>query len=102
MATATILRPIEQRWVCPNCTETAVTFEPRIHTRFHACRGLKGVTAPMVPPGVRAKVVANEREDYVGADVPQTDGEGVPIMSVSTVTEDSEDCTVLAPTSRMR
>lgn len=94
-----ILTP-EQRWECPNCEHTDVTHEANPHTRFHACRGLKGLTAPMVPAGTKCKVVAVEREDYTGGDLPQTDGEGRAIMSVVTVRDDGQDCTVLAPTAQ--
>lgn len=96
-----LLRP-EQRWACPNCSLMQVTHEVRPHTRFHACPGLKGVTAPMVPAGVRCKVEAVEREDYVGSELVQRDGEGRPIMAVVTTRDDGQDCAVLAPMARSR
>lgn len=89
----------EQHWVCPNCTLTEVTHEVQPHTRFHSCQGLKGLTAPMIPEGMKAKVSAVEREDYVGTDLPQYDGEGKPIMAVVTTRDDGQDCSVLAPTA---
>lgn len=89
----------ERRWVCPNCTYTDVTFEMAPHTRFHPCRGLRGLTAPMVPDGLRAKVEAVDREDYVGEEMPQVDGEGRPVMSIITTRDDGQDCSVLAPTA---
>lgn len=93
-----ILRP-ERHWVCPNCTETAVTHVAAPHTRFHECRGLKGMTAPLVPDGMDCKVVAVEREDYIGRDIPQTDGDGRPISAVRTVRADgTNDVAVMAPT----
>lgn len=91
-----LLRP-EQRWECPNCNFKDVTHEATPHSRFHICRGLKGITAPMVPAGTRAKVYAKEREDYVNKEIVQTDGEGRPIMSIITEREDGQDCAVLAP-----
>lgn len=91
-----ILQP-EQRWECPNCTATDVTHESQPHTRFHNCRGLKGLTAPMVPAGTRCKVEAVEREDYVGKETVTTDGEGRPIMAVRTTREDGNDVAVFAP-----
>lgn len=97
-----ILQPPEQHWVCPNCTLTQVTHLAEPHTRFHSCAGLKGLTAPMIPEGVNCKVEANEREDYLGTDLPQYDGDGVPMMSVTTTRDDGTDCTVLAPTVRAR
>jgi hypothetical protein len=87
----------EQHWSCPNCTEESVTHEARAHTRFHACRGLRGLTAPMVPAGTHCKVEAVERGDWVGSEHPQYDGEGRPTMAVVTTRDDGQDCAVLAP-----
>jgi len=91
-----LLNPV-QYWECPNCNFKDITREAAVHTRFHACRGLRGLTAPMVPAGTKAKVVAKEREDYVGNETVQTDGEGRPIMSIITERDDGQDCAVLAP-----
>lgn len=87
----------EQHWTCPNCTLTEVTREVAPHTRFHACRGLRGLTAPMVPDGTRCKVEAVEREDYIGREMVQTDGEGRPVMAVVTTRDEGNDVAVLAP-----
>ena len=92
----------EHRWECPNCTFTDVTREALPHSRMHACRGLKGLTAPMVPAGTRAKVEAQVREDYVGSELVQTDGDGRPVMSVVTTRDDGQDCSVFAPTATAR
>jgi hypothetical protein len=92
----------ETRWTCPNCTQTAVTRDPNPHTRFHACRGLRGLTAPMVPAGTKARVTAVEREDYIGGDVVQVDGEGRPVMAIVTTRDDGNDVTVLAPCATAR
>lgn len=91
-----VLTP-SQRWVCPNCTLTQVTHEPRAHTRFHSCRGLRGLTAPMVPAGTRCKVEAVERDDYVRGEDVQRDGEGRPVMAVVTTRDDGTDRAVFAP-----
>lgn len=92
-----ILAP-ESRWECPNCPATDVTFEARPHTRFHACAGLKGLTAPMVPAGTRCKVEAHEREDYIGnGQLVTTDGDGMPVMSVEVTRDDGNDIAVMAP-----
>lgn len=97
-----ILRP-QHRWTCPNCTATDVTHEVEPHTRFHACRGLRGLSAPMVPAGSDCKVEAVEREDYVGGEDVQVDGEGRPVMAIVTTRADgSNDCAVLAPTATAR
>lgn len=87
----------EVRWVCPNCPATDVTYESDPHTRFHNCRGMKGLTTPMVQEGVRCKIEAVEREDYVGKEDVQLDGDNRPIMSVVTTREDGQDCVVYAP-----
>lgn len=98
---ALVLTP-EQRWVCPNCAHVEVTHEPRAHTRFHACRGMKGLTAPMVPEGTRCKVEAHEREDFIAGDLVQTDGDGRPVMTLITTRDDGQDCVVYAPTATAR
>jgi hypothetical protein len=90
----------EQRWECPNCTATDVTHEAQPHTRFHACRGLKGLTAPFVPAGTRCKVEAVEREDYIGDEVVTYDGEKRPIMRVETTRDEGNDVAVFAPLAR--
>lgn len=87
----------EQRWQCPNCDLEEVTHEAAPHTKFHACKGLRGLTAPMVPAGTKCKVEAKDREDYVGKELVQTDGEGRPVMSVITTRDQGQDCTVYAP-----
>jgi len=93
-----MLLTAERLWTCPNCTFTDVTTEAEPHSRFHTCRGLKGLSAPMVPAGTRCKVEAREREDYVGKELVQTDGEGRPVMSIVTQRWDgSNDVAVLAP-----
>lgn len=94
-----VLLTPERRWECPNCPATHVTREARPHTPFHACAGLRGLTAPFVPAGTKAKVEAVERGDYVGQEQVQADGEGRPVMSVVTTREDGQDCAVLAPTA---
>lgn len=97
LAAATLLQAPEQRWECPNCDHTDVTHEARPHTRFHPCRGMKGLTAPMVPAGTKCKVEAVERGDWVGKEDVQLDGEGRPVMALVTTREDGQDCTVFVP-----
>lgn len=92
----------ENRWECPNCEFKDVTYEANPHTRFHNCRGLRGLSAPMVPEGTKAKVESVERGDYVGKEMVQTDGEGRPIMSIVTTRDDGQDCVVLAPAAGVR
>lgn len=93
----------ERRWECPNCDHTAVT-RPlgnvavgQVTTEFHNCRGMAGLSTPMVPAGTKAKVEAREREDYINGEIVTLDGEGRPVMSVVTTRDDGQDCTVYAP-----
>lgn len=92
-----LLEPPEHRWGCPNCGLEHVTHEIRPHTPFHPCKGLRGLVAPYVMAGTKAKVEAVERGDYVGRDQVQTDGEGRPVMAVVTTRDDGQDCAVMAP-----
>lgn len=96
------LLSVERRWECPNCPQTDVTHEAQPHTRMHSCRGLKGLTAPLVPYGTRAKVEAVDRGDYVGSEQVTTDGDGRPVMAVVTTRDDGQDCTVFAPSATAR
>jgi len=83
------------RWYCPNCSRTDVTFG--LHpNRFHECPGLHGLTAPFVREGVRAKVSAGQREDYLNGEVQATGDDGKPYMNVRTTREDGEDLAVNA------
>lgn len=95
------LRP-EQRWSCPNCPAEHVTREAQPHTPFHPCPGLNGLSAPFVAAGTKAKVVAHEREDYVGQEVVTRDGEGRVVMNVTTTRDDGEDVAVFAPCATVR
>lgn len=94
-----ILVSAEHRWYCPNCRLEDVTTEARPHSRFHPCPKLRGLSAPMVPAGTKAKITAHDREDYVGNEVVQTDPSGRPIMSITTTRDEGEDCMVFAPTA---
>jgi len=88
-----IVTPVRQ-WECPNCSFTDVTHEARPHSRFHACAGLHGLSAPMVQAGQRVRVTAVDREDYIG-----TEKVG-PVMAVKTERADgSNDVAVFAPTA---
>lgn len=68
---------------------------------FHACRGLRGLNAPMVVAGTRCKIEAREREDYIGSACPQVDAEGRPVMSIVTTRDEGQDAAVLAPSARV-
>jgi len=89
---------VERHWACPNCTLTTVSRKATAHMPYHPCRGLHGLLAPMIPRGVRAEVIAVEREDYIGTEQVQLDPEnGRPIMAVVTNRADGQDRIINAP-----
>jgi hypothetical protein len=77
-----------------------VTRETRPHTPFHHCAGLKGLWAPFVAAGIKAKVEAVERGDWVRDEVVTTDAEDRPVMAVVTTRDEGQDCAVFAPMAR--
>lgn len=94
-----------QNWQCPNCHHKDVTNLPAaqaaVASRFHPCGGLRGLTAPMVLAGTDCKVIAVERQDYVGSEIVQTDGNGRPVMAIHTEYADGRnDVAILAPTAQ--
>jgi hypothetical protein len=89
----------EQFWSCPNCTTEDRTTDPRANP-FHRCRGLAGLTAPLVPAGTRCKVTAHEREDFIGRELVPLH-EGRPVAQVRTERDDGQDCLVFAPTAHV-
>lgn len=66
---------------------------------MHRCHRLTGLMTPLIPVGTKGKHERVEREDYVGHEVVQTDGNGRPVMAVVTTRDDGQDCTVYAPTA---
>lgn len=98
-----LLEPPVSRWECPNCDLTETSRTAARYVAYHSCPGLAGLNAPMVPAGTRAKITAREREDYVGSEDVQYDGNGRPIMQIVTERADgSNDVVVLAPTAHNR
>lgn len=93
---------IVTRWWCPTCKAEDVTTQKEAHTRMHACASVNGLTVPMLPYGMKAKVEASERGDYLGTDIAQTDGEGRPVMNVTITRDDGNDVIVYAPTATGR
>lgn len=89
---------LNRRWECPNCDSAAVTVDAK--TPMHPCRRLAGLMTPLVPAGQKCKVEAVEREDYIGGELVQVDGNGRPVMAVVTTRDDGQDCRVLAPTAQ--
>ncbi len=92
----TALLTQEHHWVCPNCDFTDVTHEARAHSRMHSCRGMVGMSMPMVPDGTKAKVELIERGDYINGDAVRTDMEGRPWMAAVTTRDEGQDCAVFA------
>jgi len=86
-----------QNWVCPSCglREQAKGQQ----NRFHQCGRQRGMTVPLVLEGTAAKHVLVERDDYEGSQVAQRDENGKVIMSILTIRDEGQDCTVLAPTA---
>lgn len=92
-----------QDWVCPNCgLEERTPQLPPNSSRFHNCPGLHGLTAPLLPVGISAKVVAEAREDYLNGETQATGDDGRPYMAVRTVRDDGEDLIVNAGLARGR
>lgn len=98
-----ILAPPARRWACPSCPSTATTRQAEPHTQFHPCPALGGLAAPMVEHGADARLVLNEREDYIGGDDVQRTPDGRPLMSITTEHGDGRrDVAVYAPTAHGR
>jgi hypothetical protein len=100
MANAVILDPPVTDWYCPACKATAQTREHTPHTRFHPCPKLKYASVPMVQKGIAAGLRLNVREDYLNQEDQATTLDGDPVMSISIVREDGEDCFAYAPSAR--
>jgi hypothetical protein len=99
---ATIITAVED-WVCPNCMTTDRTAGlPPNAGRFHTCPGLHMLTAPLVRAGVRCKVQAEERADYLGTEIQRHGDDGKPYMAVRTTRDDGDDLAVNAGLAQMR
>ena len=92
---------VTESWSCPNCATTDTTRGlPRDSARFHTCAGLHGLTAPLIRAGVRCKVEAEERADYLGREMQATGDDGKPYMAVRTTRDDGDDLLVNAGLAR--
>lgn len=92
------LKPMKRHWVCASgCGVTKVTQIAEPHSPLHQCPYHRGAFVPLVESGIKAGIRINRREDYLGTDIATTDGDGVPVMSVTTLRDDGEDLTVFAP-----
>lgn len=86
-----------QAWECPNCDVTDRTRPlPPGSSRYHTCSGLHMLTAPLVRAGVKAKVEAAVRDDYLNGDQQATGDDGRPYMNVRTTYDDHDDLLVNA------
>lgn len=97
-------------WHCPACKATDQTSAPRVpegfgpvvgSAHFHTCPKTGMPNTPMVKAGVKAKIVANLRPDYVGRELVQMSlhDKPQPVMSITVEREDGLDCVVFAPTA---
>src|SRR3990167_9482575 len=94
-----LLAPVSD-WICPACGKTDQTREARPHSRFHICPKMRGLTTPMVRVGTAAKLVLNEREDYVNGEHVRLDpGRRRPGLAIDTVRNNGQDAVVFAPTA---
>jgi hypothetical protein len=92
---------VTEEWSCPNCDMTDTTRGlPPNSARFHVCAGLHMLTAPLVRAGVRCKVEAEERADYLGREIQATGDDGRPYMAVRTTRADGDDLAVNAALAR--
>jgi hypothetical protein len=87
-------------WYCPRCDAAARTVDAKIP--WHNCPGLAGLSVALVQEGVSAKVEAVERQDYVGGEDVQLDGNGRPVMAVVTTRDHGNDVAVYAPTATLK
>jgi|SRR5882757_8198 len=96
------LIPPDQVWVCPYCPSSIKTKGAGARTPLHECPAKAGFRLPMLAQGERGDVRLVEREDYVGGEDVQTDGDGRPIMRAEVEHADGHcDTYVYAPTARV-
>jgi len=95
-----------RRLVCPNgCGAVALDlFDHERHVpagggaaTMHSCRALGSLDVPMVPEGIAFEGRALEREDYVGDEDVQVDGNGRPVMAYEITRDNGTDRAVFAP-----
>jgi aminoglycoside phosphotransferase len=75
---------------------------PPDSSQYHPCPGLHGLNAPLVRKGVKAKVEAVEREDFLGKETQTTGDNGVVYMAIRTTRDEGEDLVVHPGVARMR
>ena len=88
---------------CPNCGlgERVSPPLPPGSSRYHNCPRMHGLSAPLIPVTMDAKVEAVEREDYLRSEVQTTGDDGKAYMAVKTTYADGRnDMAVNAPLAR--
>ena len=95
---APLLRSVHH-WYCPDC-QRRLTTDSLLKVPWHQCPRHGGLGFALLPEGVKAKVTAHEREDYIGKELVQTDENGRPVTSITTERDDGQDAVVYAPTAR--
>lgn len=84
-------------WHCPHCPAMAHTTDES--TPLHLCPDLAGLAVPLVPEGMKARLVVIEREDYLGKERVTYDGNGRPVVGVITERVHGFDTTVYLTTA---
>jgi hypothetical protein len=98
-----LLRVAYQDWDCPNCGATDRTLAmPPNSSQYHNCPRLHMLSAPLVRRGVKAKVVAEEREDFLGRETQATGDDGKAYMAIRVTRDEGEDLTVHPGVARVR
>lgn len=92
---------VTEEWSCPNCPARETTRGlPANAARYHNCPGLHSLSAPLIRAGVRCKVTAEERQDYLNGDLQATGDDGKAYMAVRTTYDDHDDLLVNAGLAR--
>lgn len=98
-----LLHVAYQDWYCPNCGAADRTLPmPPNSSQYHNCPRLHSLSAPLVRAGVKAKVEAAEREDYLNGETQATGDDGKAYMLVRTTRDEGTDISVNPGVARMR
>lgn len=89
---------VTQDWYCPNCDAVARTGDAKIP--MHRCKIAPSFMVPLVRSGLKAKVEAVERQDFIGKESVQLDADGRPVMAIVTTTDEGQDVAVFAPAAQ--
>ena len=92
-----------RRFQCPSCDRQLAVDDIDTRQRMHPCKKLAGMLAPFVEitglelnPRVARHLVV-EREDYIGSELVQYDGNGRPVMAVITERADGSNDRIVFP-----